>query len=363
MEIHQHRGGLSRTHRKLEQRTLVVGFAGGSITDSRSGCNWPEPVIAWLVETFPAARIHEENMAIGATGSESAVFRAQRDLIDRDCDLVFIEYAVNDQGLPPQKRRRTREGLLRKLLAGEGRDVVLVHTYSQAMYQDIVAGREGASIAEFEQLAEHYAIGSVWAGLHAFRELQAGRMRWEQWLPDGVHPSARGSLSYAQSVTAFLQRELIDAPHPRAIPAGGDLPAPLDPLNWETAARVPFDRVKLTGPWAVRRWAMNEWIDQVLDTAAVGATMSFTFEGRVLSLGLDFGKDSADFRWRLDGGDWQTVALDRPPWCGGSGWFRFVTLRDDLPPHRHDAEIEVIHGDRPECSGTNFRVAYIGVVP
>jgi len=139
--------------------------------------------------------------------------------------------------------------------------------------------------------------------------------------------------------------------------------APLDPLNWETAARVPFDRVKLTGPWAVRRWAISEWIDPVLDTAAVGARMSFTFEGRVLSLGLDFGKDAADFRWRLDGGDWQAMALDRPPWCGRGGWFRFVTIRDDPPPGRHDAEIEVIHGDRPECSGTNFRVAYIGIVP
>ena len=362
MAVHQHRGGLSRTLRKLGEASLTVGFAGGSITDPRTGQNWPEPVIAWFVETFPGVRVFVENMAIGATGSESAVFRAQRDLIDRDCDLVFVEYAVNDQGVAPGTRRKTREGLLRKLLAGQGRDIVLTYTYGQAMYEDMAAGKIPATIAEFEQLGEHYGIGSVWMGLHAFHEVQAGRMRWEEWLPDGVHPQSRGSLSYAQSVTAFLEKELIAGPGAGRILTGNRLPAPLDNDNWQTAASVPFSDVTLTGPWCVRRWPTNEWIDQVLDTAAIGARLSFRFDGRVLSLGLDFGKASADFRYRLDGADWQTVHLDRPQWCGDSGWYRFVTVRDDLPSALHEIEIEVIHGNTPECAGTNFRLAYIGVV-
>ncbi|GAG53446.1 unnamed protein product, partial [marine sediment metagenome] len=44
------------------------------------------------------------------------------------------------------------------------------------------------------------------------------------------------------------------------------------------------------------------------------------------------------------------------------GWYRFIELRDDLAPGRHEVEIEVIHGSRPECSGTNFRLATIGIV-
>ncbi|WP_029192644.1 hypothetical protein [Paenibacillus harenae] len=73
-------------------------------------------MIGWLAEQFPDARISVENAAIGATGSDLAAFRAKRDLIDRGCDLVFVEYAVNDEGTPPEQRGRSREGLIRAKL-------------------------------------------------------------------------------------------------------------------------------------------------------------------------------------------------------------------------------------------------------
>jgi len=363
MQVYHHRCGLQRTRQCLQAGHLTVGFIGGSITDGRASHNWPEPVSRWLVERFPGARIQVENAAIGATGSDLAVFRAQRDLIDRGCDLVFIEFAVNDFGEPAIKRRRTREGLIRKLLAGEGRDLVLVYTYMQDMYAEMSAGVVPASIAEFEALGEHYGIGSVWMGLHALQEVQAGRMRWQEWLPDGLHPQHLGSLSYAQSVIAFLERELITAPSVQALPAGEQRPVPLDPLHWEGATQVPFSAVQLEGPWIVRRWLLNPWMDLVLDTAAPGARLSFALKGRALAMGFDFGATSAEFRYRIDGGEWQTSLRDRPAWCGPEGWYRLTVLADDLPPTRHEVELEVIHGNRPECTGTDFRLALIGVVP
>src|SRR5262245_50823509 len=167
MFIHQRRGRLWRTKSQFRSGALTVGFIGGSITDARPGWNWPEPVSAWLVEKFPGVRLRVENAGIGATGSDLAVWRAQPDLIDRGCDLVFVEFAVNDLGSPSEQRQRAREGLLRKLLAGANRDLVLVYTYSQPMYADMMEGRVPASIAEFEVLAEHYQLSSVWMGLHA----------------------------------------------------------------------------------------------------------------------------------------------------------------------------------------------------
>jgi len=359
MLIHQHRSGLTQTRRALEAGQLIVGFIGGSITDPRPGYNWPEPLVAWLVATFPRARIVVENAAIGATGSELGVFRAKRDLIDRGCHLVFVEFAVNDFDQPTEKRMRTREGLLRQLLATGSCDVVLAYTFSQPMYADMMADRVPATVAEFEMLAAHYQLGSVWMGLHALREVQAGQMRWEEWLPDGLHPQHRGSLSYAQSVISFLHRELQGDAGPHR-PA---MPPPLNPRHWESARLLPWDQVRTTGPWTVRRWPHHGWIDLTLDTAAPGARLAFSFEGRALSLGLDFGKASANFRYRLDSPDWKPVLLDRPPWLGlASGWYRIVNIADDLPRGRHEFELEVVHGDTPECAGTNFRLGLIGVV-
>ena len=361
--VWRHAGGLQHTLKAIRNGKLTLGFTGGSITDPRTGWNWPEAVTAWFVEQFPDVRVSVENAAIGATGSDLGLFRAQRDLIDRGCDLVFVEYAVNDQGEPAGKRGRTREGLLRKLLAGEGRDVVLTYTYSQEQYADITSGRMPDTIAQLEELGKHYNIGSVWMGWYAMQEVMRGRMRWEEWLPDGLHPQSRGSLSYAQSANTFLERELVSAPGSTSIPAGARRPAPLDPNHWEGACLLSFDEVKLIGPWTIQRASRITWIDQMLTTSAVGARLSFEFEGRALSLGFDFGKLSCEFRYRLDNGEWQLSKRDRPWWVGDDGWYRLSTIAEDMTPERHTFEMEVIHGNAENCTGTHCKLALIGIVP
>ncbi|MFC5401239.1 SGNH/GDSL hydrolase family protein [Cohnella soli] len=366
MEIIRHRSRLKNTLRKLVQGgELSVGFLGGSITDARPRHNWPEAVIAWLVERYPGVSIRVENAAIGATGSELAVYRAERDILQRKCDLVFVEYAVNDYYVPRERRAQTREGLLRKLLADGTSDVVLTYTYNQDMYEDMANRKTPESISDFEQLAEHYGLGSVWMGLHAWQEVARGMMRWEEWLPDGLHPTSRGSLCYAQSVIGFLEREL---------GAGGQtvdaaceaeritLPVPLNPGNWENGWTLDLTRIRREGPWSLRRWPHLEWIDQCLVTSAIGSRLCFSFQGRGFTLGLDFGTLSADFRYRLNGEDWRSVELDRPDWCPEEGWFLAVTVADDLPAGEHLCEIEVVHGNRERCRGSRFQLAFVGII-
>ncbi|MBO9604945.1 MAG: SGNH/GDSL hydrolase family protein [Paenibacillaceae bacterium] len=360
MDIVNHRTPLSVTRRKLAQGKLTVGFLGGSITDARPRHNWPEPVIAWLADRYPEALIQVENAAIGATGSESAVYRVERDIMARDCDLVFVEYAVNDYGVEAGRRARTREGLLRKLLAEGKRDVVIVYTYNQPMYDDMTNGRVPQSIADFELLAGHYGIGSVWMGKHALREVQRGLMRWEEWLPDGLHPTSRGSLSYGQSVIGYLTDEL------DRDSAGGEwpdrLPAPLHEGAWERTEWLDLARLERQGPWVLRRWPHLEWIDQCLDTSALGARLAFSFTGRGVTLGLDFGHTAADFRYRIDGGEWTLYESDRPAWCGDSGWFVMRTLNEQLAPGEHRLELEVVHGNRDNSKGTRFQLAMVGII-
>lgn len=364
LRVHQHRGTLAHTRQALRRGKLTVGFLGGSITDPRPGHNWPEGVCAWLTRTFPKARLVVENAAIGATGSDLAVFRAERDILSRGCDLVFVEYAVNDGGTPTDRRNRTREGLVRKLLADTGRDVVCTYTFCQDMYADMMADRLPPSIAEFEAIAAHYNIGSVWMGLHALNEVRAGQMRWEAWLPDGLHPQHLGSQCYADSVNAFLAQELCGASRrgAKAIPCGARRPAPLFPGNWEHTALLPWDAVSTQGPWRLVRWPHCPWIDQILETAAPGATLAFSFKGRGLMLAFDFGKSAAEFRWRLDGGEWQEEKRERYDWVGEQGWLRPSLLSDALKPGAHRLELEVIHGNATGCRGTNFRLAFAGIL-
>lgn len=361
--ILRRRSPLLRLREAIASGEARLGFIGGSITDARPRHNWPEPVIAWLVETYPQVRFSVENAAIGATGSELAVFRAEHDLIERGCDIVFVEYAVNDDGIPRDKRMRTREGLLRKLLRDGRRDVVLAHTFCQSFYGAMVEGEVPESIADLEELAEHYRLGSVWMGRYALEEVRSGRLRWEEWLPDGLHPTARGSLSYAYSVIAYLREELSEPSPPAANEAPPSMPKPLNPSNWERAYSLSLSDIRTEGPWAIRRWPHVEWIDQVLETSAIGAKLSFSFVGRGLSLGFDFGNYSSEIRYRLDEGPWITSNRERADWCPDDGWYRIYSIADDLQSGPHEFEMEVVHGDAKGCKGTNCRLALVGIVP
>lgn len=356
LAVHRTRGPLPNFRRALESGTVRVGFLGGSITDQKTGTRWPEGFAAWLTSKWPEVRWILENAAIGATGSDLAVFRAKRDIVQRDCDLVFVEYAVNDNGTPPERRARAREGLLRQLISSGRSDVVLVHTFMREFHADMEAGRLPASVGDFETLADHYGLNSVWVGLHAWREVRLGLMRWEEWLPDGLHPEHRGSHSYAQAVVAGVEKALVSKERSKF------LPSPLDPLCWEKPRIIPFADIERTGPWTERRWGALNWIDQVLFTTAPGSTLRGKFRGRDLVAGFDFGSASSEIRWRIDCGEWQTSLRDRPAWCGASGWYRPLVLAENLKLRTHTFEIETVQGDTPECTGCTTCIPFIASV-
>jgi len=359
--VHRHRRPLTRTLHKLSTGAVTLGFAGGSITADYNH-NWPTPVANWFVATFPNVRFTVENSAIGATGSDSGCLRAQRELIARPCDLTFVEYAVNDFDDPTPRRNRSREGLIRQLLAA-GQDVIIVYTYRQNFYAEMIEGKVPASIAEFEVIAEHYGLSSVWMGLASFQEVIAGRMKWEDWLPDGLHPSLRGSVSYAAAVTALLKVELapekIAAAQPPLVP---QLPVPLDSGNWQNISTLPFSTVRTAGPWLIKRFSTLEHLDQGLETHAPGARLEFDFTGRGLLFIIQYGKRSAEFNYRIDGGEWIPMVRERYDWSGDRNMVRATFITEDLSPGSHHFELVVTHGQRPDCTGTEFRLGSIGIL-
>lgn len=356
-----HRRPLVRSRAAVAAGVLKVGFLGGSITAPKTGTRWPEPFAGWLAARFPGTRLVIENAALGATGSDLAAFRAQPEIIARGCDLVFVEYAVNDFGTPTARRNRTREGVLRQLAAA-GADVVLVHTFCADMLPDMESGRVPASVAEFEALAEHYGFGSVWMGLHAWREVRQGLLTWAEWLPDGLHPEERGSLSYAQSVMAFCAAEWGES-RPAAQWLGRPvLPPPLHDGAWESTEWIDLATPELTGPWTLRRWSTCLGMPLALTTSVPGATLRCVFAGRGLVVGFDFGRLSSEVRHRIDGGPWTHTQRDRPDWCGDSGWYRPSVVADDLPPGRHSFELETLDVPVPRGRGTITTIGLLGVI-
>lgn len=358
------RAPLVRSARAIAAGELRVGFLGGSITAPQTGTRWPEPFAGWLTDRFPNLRVTIENAALGATGSDLGVFRARPEIIDRGCDLVFVEYAVNDYHVPTAQRNRSREGLLRQLLAA-GCDVVLVYTFCPEMLPDMAASRVPPSIAEFETLAEAYGISSVWMGLHAWREVCQGRMRWDEWLPDGLHPETRGSLSYAQSVIAFCDSAWTSLSPDFSVSAFQHFSVSVGPVcsaAWDNPALLDLSVPEREGPWALRRWHGCPGMTQALHSTAPSARLTFAFEGRGLLLGFDFGRLAGEIRYRVDNGEWHVTDRDRPAWAGDRGWYRPVLVSDDLEPGRHTFELETLAVPVANGTGGITTLGLIGVL-
>lgn len=90
------RAGLPHLKKALEKGKLTIGFLGGSITEPADGKRWSDKIVDWFALNYPEVTLNVENAAKGATGSLSAVFRMDTDLMVYDCDIVFVETAVND---------------------------------------------------------------------------------------------------------------------------------------------------------------------------------------------------------------------------------------------------------------------------
>ena len=355
--FYHRRRPLSRTVAAIERGALKVGFLGGSITDPRGRDRWADNVISWLSARFPQVRLEVENAAIGATGSLSALLRVEREILQRNCDLVFVEYAVNDNSEDVVERRRSREGLIRKLLRC-GCDVFCTYTFCRPMLDDMEKGKMPPSIADFEVLTEHYGVSSVWMAAYALDQVHRGLLRWEEWLPDGLHPANCGSRYYAQPVCDFIEEEWQErtAAEPFA------LTEPLDPFCWENACELDLHDVRTEGPWRIQNQIMLPGFDHVLINTAARGRIEFEFEGMGLALTLNFGKITPDFCWQMDGGEEKLCRLERFDWMGVEGWPRSFVLWHGEQSGRHTVCIRPVLDGDSAAEGSVFEIADIGIL-
>lgn len=352
---------LARWNAAIAAKDVTLGFIGGSITDQRSREHWAEKTLYELCAAHPDVSFHIVNAAVGATNSLHALFRAEQDLIGRGCDVIFIEFAVNDLTMLSVQRRRVREGLVRKLLH-ENCDLVFVYTYERSMLDDLMANRLPESVAEFEAIAAHYGIPGVFMANYALDCVKKGRLRYEEWLPDGLHPGHCGSRFYAEPVLALLNAGL-QSDAMECILQDSALPPPLLASNYETARILPFDSIRRKGYWFEQQPLTLPLVFKTLSSFAPGSSLDFAFEGSGFVIMIDFGNFAADFRFRIDGGEWQSSNIPQEAWIqAGWGVMRYTAV-EDLARGTHRVELEVCLNQNSDTMGCNLDICYIGILP
>jgi lysophospholipase L1-like esterase len=348
---------LRQLKQALDQQEVTFGFLGGSITEARVPYNWPDFFIAQFANQFKHIKLHIENAALGATGSEFGLMRVQEDIINKKVDCVFIEYAVNDWWTPSEDRIAAMEGILRKLKAANVHDIVFVYTFSRDMMPYLDKKILPPTVNDFENLASHYQISSVFVGLDAYQRFKKGEFRFEAWLPDGLHPQDFGSKIYADGVFQLINNLVSSTSTSDYL-----FPSTFQSYQWEKLTILPLHHLDFKYPFVLRRHALQVFAPYVLSCFVSDATLVINFTGTGLLMTFDFGRHSGEFMYRVNQGNWITSKRDRPNWVGHSGWLRTMKIVDRLDKGNHRVEIKTLSAQDANDWWSNFDIVYVAQI-
>lgn len=341
-----------------------VAYLGGSIT---AQAGWRPKTLAHFQKTWPEARFSEINAAIGGTGSDLGVFRLAQDVLDRKPDLLFVEFAVNDGGAPPDQIRRCMEGIVRQTWRTSPEcDVCFVYTLTEALAKPMLEGQFPRAAATMEEVADRYGIPTIHLAVEVARLAREGKLSWKGPLPkteedrrkagdvlvfaaDGVHPYPEtGHEIYLQAVVRSLPalREASKRRGPHA------LPEPLLPSNYERARLLPISEAVLSKGFAPldpqkdpfgKRWANR--LSSLHRAGQPGDVLTFKFKGTRCAIYDIIGPDCGQVVVTLDDAPPRTV----PRFDSFCTYHRLATLLvgTELPDTVHTVRIE-IHPEPPD---------------
>lgn len=274
------RSGIGNVMGKIRAGGAVkVAYFGGSITEMDG---WRRTSREWLQSRYPACSFSEIAAAIGGTGSPLGVYRFAQDVMDKNPDLIFVEFATNDASLAPEEIWRNFDGFIRQAWKrNPAVDFVFTYTITQAMTNDYGRGFCPRAASAMEQLADHYGIPSICFGPRVMADVASGKLvmtigEFPTAVPaetpdrdnaiiaemsaqgktlfskDGVHPVATGHAYYLESIKAAWP-ELENA---AAVDHSAKLAAAFYDAKMEAAKMVSITQDMLSGTW--RQLAANE---------------------------------------------------------------------------------------------------------
>jgi lysophospholipase L1-like esterase len=326
------RDGIPNVQKKIESgagKEIRVGYLGGSIT---AAPGWRVKSLELFQQKYPDLKWIEINAAIGGTGSDLGVFRFGQDVLTHRPDLLFVEFAVNDGGAPPQQIHQAMEGIVRQAWkADPATDIIFVYTISEPFLADLQDGKFSRAASAMEEVADHYGIPSIHLGIEVAKQAKAGTLVFKGEQPakgkdptpaaalpfstDGVHPLVEtGHVLYTEAIARSWEALVKIAPD-TAAPArlSG---APLRPDHWAEAKLVPLSESMMSGEWTrldsgekgdaiAKRFSRLMPVMWRADTS--GAALNFRFKGSVMGFYDLVGPDGGQLKVKLDGGEEKIV--------------------------------------------------------
>jgi len=341
-----------------------VAFLGGSITEMEG---WRSMVCQALERRFPDTEFDFVNAGIASTDSTLAPHRLQTDVFQRGrVDLLFVEFAVNDQHnyREPVERVRGMEGVIRQARRVNPEiDVVVLYCVDPVKMDHIRQGKTPPIVESHEQVMQHYGVPVIDLAREVTARIDAGEFDWDTF--GGLHPAPFGHRVYARAIDRLFDAAWCEPlPSDAATEPRAPLPEPLDSRNYERGRYVVLEEATLESGWQLEAsWTAREGATRkqfvnvpMLVADAPGAALRLTFAGTAVGLLVAAGPDVGVLEFSIDGAaprrvDQFTQWSDflHIPWA--------YLLDADLPPGEHELLLRVADEKNAKSKGHAARIA------
>ncbi|WP_337399640.1 SGNH/GDSL hydrolase family protein [Congzhengia sp.] len=265
---------------------INIVYFGGSITEGVGASEREETCYRALVgkyfkEAYPDIEVNNVHQGVGGTGSDYGLIRLSRDVISYSPDLVFIEFAVNDNG---RDSRLEMESIVRTLGSLEKAPYIVYLYTTRSSFADVKPYHV--------QVGDYYGIPQIDLQQELKEQIAATGNPVSYYLPDSVHPSDAGHAVYANKIISCMESGMYyKKPHVtenKLVAASGETK-----IN-----AVAAKDAHLTGTWSTATGNFNR---PCILSGQAGDMAEFTFTGNFFGLESGLNDDGGKYEVYVDG--------------------------------------------------------------
>ena len=290
-------GNTSRIRDKIAKaqsgEKVTIGYLGGSITaggsaDSKAK-SYAELSYNYFKTTFGSGN-NVVYVNAGESGTSSIVgnIRVDKQVFSQNCDIIFIEFAVNDQG--GDRFEKSYESLVKKCLSQPNEPAVILITLCR---------QDGGSCQDWmAKIGENYDLPVISGKDAVMNGMKAGTIKWTSakgdpsnyGSGDNIHPGNGGHQIIADLIGYYyrqaLRSENVTEPYeiPTTVVRGAD---------YYTSKLVNFSELQDFNPGSWQKTGGNALTDATYKKNG-NQPMTFTINGRGVLL-LFQSKDDSSF--------------------------------------------------------------------
>lgn len=325
----QYRKPLTNTYQKLtKDKQLKIVYFGGSVTagygSSNGSYSWRALSERWFKDNFPQANITAINTAIGESGTFLGTYRLQKDVIEQQPDLLFIEYAINDKykGSSKETAALQYETIVREVKQAlplcDIVTLLVIDRSTADLLPDLYPTAAG-----HEMIAELYQIPTINVGRSLVESMSnyTDAQEWGKYFIDTVHPTDEGYRKYYNCLEEYLKNSLLHTDFDEAAASIDNL------IPVYSAHLLDGDRRSIMGEDMQAyvlpdtkgfTYSAEQYYGPVqtphngyyyANKATADAEIAFRFTGTEFAVWTNF-YASSKISYSIDGGSYQTISCD-----------------------------------------------------